>query len=85
MMRPANKAALASYLKSKVTIVTHLPDGAQYVLDGGHLIHVVVFYLYFIFRDHDVSALFQGNIAISPIHNGNGSTVVFKYAGYVQQ
>ena len=42
MMRPANKAALASYLKSKVTIVTHLPDGAQYVLDGGHLIHVVV-------------------------------------------
>ena len=42
LMRKPNKASLTALLQSKVPLETTLPDNAQFVLDGGFLLHAVV-------------------------------------------
>ena len=41
IMRKGNKCTLGTILKSNATILTEPPDEARFVLDGGHLIHIV--------------------------------------------
>ena len=42
ILRKGSKCTLWTILKSNATILTEPPDDAHFVLDGGHLIHIVI-------------------------------------------
>ena len=73
-MRTSNKHVLGTYLKSKVTVIQAIPEPAHFVIDGGHLLHLISWpkdatYTYQQVLDTYVSYVRN--------HYGSGSHVVF--------
>ena len=71
-MRKSNKSILGSVLKSKVDVRNEAPENALYVLDGGHLLHSVVWPTDATYKD-----VCQAYVKHILKHYGPNTTVVF--------
>ena len=71
-MRKSNKSILGSVLKSKVDVRHEAPENALYVLDGGHLLHSVVWPTDATYKD-----VCQAYVKHILKHYGPNTTVVF--------
>ena len=72
ILRKGNKSTLGNILKTKSSIHSELPDDACFVLDGGHLLHVVPWPADGTYRDVCLTY-----ISYVEHHYGQNTTVVF--------
>ena len=71
-MRKTNKSILAAHLKSKVTKYSEIPPDPWYVVDGGHLLHTVVWP-----KDATYQQVCQAYIDYVIRHYGHKSVICF--------
>ena len=71
-MRISNKHVLGTYLKSKVTAIQVIPEPAHFVIDGGHLLHIIIWP-----KDATYQQVLDTYVSSVKNHYGLGSYVVF--------
>ena len=71
-MRTSNKHVLGTYLKSKVTVIQAIPEPAHFVIDGGHLLHLISWP-----KDATYQQVLDTYVSYVRNHYGSGSHVVF--------
>lgn len=76
-MRKTFKSDLGNLLKSYGTPLAELPDDTTYVLDGGHLLHTVIWSI-----PNTYNGLYDAYLAYVLRHYGKNAIVVFD--GYSQ-